>query len=67
MFATGLEIHQIVEVTNANFLALLQSGRLFLMRSKHCDYSVVTMSIIGPREGSKLFCSVANIMQSPVL
>ena len=29
MFATGLELHQIVEVTNANFLALLfKSGRL---------------------------------------
>ena len=48
MFATGLEMHQIVEVPNANFLALLfKSGQLFLMRSKHCDYSVVTMAIIG--------------------
>ena len=46
MFATGLEMHQIVEVTNANFLALLfKSGWLILMRSKHCYYSVVTMSI----------------------
>ena len=46
MFATDLEMHQIVKVTNANFLALLfKSGRLFLMRSKHCDYSVV--AIIG--------------------
>ena len=46
MFATGLEMHQIVEVTNANFLALLfKSGPLLIMRSKHCGYSVVTMSI----------------------
>ena len=43
MFATGLEMHQIIE---ANFLALLfKSGQLLLMRSKHCGYSVVTMSI----------------------
>ena len=34
MFAIGLEVHQIVEVTNANFLALLfKSGRLLLMQS----------------------------------
>ena len=26
---------------------LFKSGQLLLMRSKHCDYSVVTMSIIG--------------------
>ena len=40
MFATGLEMHQIVE-------AIIQIWSAFiLMRSKHCDYSVVTMSII---------------------
>ena len=34
-------------------LLLFKSGCLFLMRSKHYDYSVVTMSIY--REGSELF------------
>ena len=48
----GLEMHQIVEVTNAILL---------LMRSKHCDYT--QLSQCPYREGSELFCSVANIIQ----
>ena len=60
MFATGLEMHQIVEVPNANFLALLfKSGRLLLM---NCDYSVVTMAIIGkPVSFSVLLQTLCNL------
>ena len=44
--AECLQLVLIVEVANANFLALLfKSGCLLLMRSKHCDYSLVTMGI----------------------
>ena len=47
----GLEVHCIVEVTNANFLAIL------LMRSKHCTHY---------REGSELFFTSERFLQSAV-
>ena len=46
----GLEVHYIVEVTNANFLAIL------LLRSKHCTH----------RKGSELFFTSERFLQSAV-
>ena len=45
MFATGLGMHQIVEFTIL-IIIIIKIWLSLLVRSKHCDYSVMKVPII---------------------